>query len=178
MIPIHIYASIIPAGVTVARPQPSDILFSNWAGTISKSMACMAVGEAPLEIEPEFDENANLPELGIVAGIATKELFVISHISDVCDFTQGHRQIESWASAFIGECPEILRENMPAILVDFLTQSAKACDPYDPEKKMVHPIVALTMWKEETSRDFESGIDELETIHYCGLGHTALDKSI
>lgn len=199
MTPIHLNTLLIPPGTKLwdsneAKPSKdkNEVLLSH-DSYLDELNNAFALYLPDSEIQPpesmgelEVEDNGDIPELHIKEGFTTQTLFVITGGQDNADINTGFHTRGSWAIEYMGETQYVdIKANIKAIYEDALffaegkhkTPNFEifTIDPgsnYNPETKKPYPIDFLTRWEVETSRDWESQIDEIEAFHYKGPGRT------
>jgi len=197
MIPIQIHAEYIVAGTKIKISEAPDPLSGTYglSGAYSLSSACELehyhgfhlpeMGGLPAQNATnrqaghcivEDMENGNIPELFVENGIATRDIFAVALNSDQSDLCHGFRHRGSWAVEFMNESDMAdLEENLTAIYTALRPIIPEAeLQKLREQKNWGYPIEALTMWKTITSRDWESGITDVDGFVFEGLGVTRL----
>lgn len=142
----------------------------HWGGMLEECMA-IYVPDTRFSYLPNqcTDE-----ELGIIGRIATKEIFVITDMNDVCELKHGNGISHKWVVENIQEsgCADL--EGAIAAIYEDAMKICKVRD--DRFLDMPYQITFLTLWSTESSRDWETGIVDDVWHTYEGPGEIVLKK--
>jgi hypothetical protein len=193
-IPIHLHGMIIPAKTKLwlpgegENPPPPQFLHTSYREDIEGLLAGKAEGLAAVNRNTQWElgcpeESDTIPELGIVDGVATKEIFLITHATDQSDCVAGWRFRGEWAAESLRESPQDLSECLEEIERDI--RKRINCSQGFIEDRLQNegrvrrgetpspvPFCALTLWNCEGSTDWESGHFEMDGLSYAGQGIT------
>lgn len=131
----------------------------------------------------EIDKEGSISDLGIINGVTTEPLFVISSAFDRRAFSHGGEP-DSWAVEHMIACDNVDFENAALeIYRDAIRLSSKATQKdeakfhlgrgvngYNASIKEPFPISFLTLWDVVCIRDRETGISEVDYMEYHGPG--------
>lgn len=180
MINIHLQSEIIPPGTKFTNNSTPKELITEYADLSWMQEALgfflPETGEAISNRSVAHDiiedsDGENIPELKIVGGVATTTIFAICAAHDRNDFCHGWRHQGSWACEYMQEGEwEDIREALPEIYKAVWETLPNIS--LELGKKIPYPIQFLTVWDVQSSRDWESGITEIDKFTFRGLGKT------
>jgi hypothetical protein len=192
MIPIHLHGMIIPAKTLLWLPEesptPPQFIHTSYRDEFESLLAAKAEGlpavnRSTVWEEGSAEESDTIPELGIVDGVATKEIFLISHATDQADSMAGWRFRGEWAAESLRESPQDLSISLEDIERD-IRERIKCSQGFIEDRLQNEgrlrrgeppcptPFAVLTLWNCEGGRDWESGHFEMDGLSYMGQGMT------
>ena len=202
MIPILIHTLLIPPGTKLEADHWNAVFENKKAAYLPERK------ETPGNEFCEFPEDGNFPEFGITGFTTTETVFLIEDATDFNPFSFGHRTLNSWAVEYINEGDnQEFSNNIRAIFEDIqrllkpenknqrpaagsqkpqespilkpeLVWTTREEGGFNPDEKTPFPASILTLWRVHSSRDWESGIEEIDELSYQGPASVVIAPKI